>query len=394
MTNPRRKKRGDSYIAGEKGINRVRLYRHPRDGKLFLEYREEVGAKKRVGLGHTDFDLGKQRADELAAELRKHEGPRTGELTLKSLFDNYDRHVGINKTDEMRGHDHRARALFERCWEPFRPVKDLDVDDWNRFIKQRRDGTLRPPGNNRIGGGKNRIIEYDLRFLIAVLNWAENKVANGVPLLERRPFRGDAFEIPKEIRPRQPEVTPEQDKRLRTAARRLGPRAEMFYNLARSTGHRGNAIRQLRWSDLELASAEIEWRADADKEKAQHKAPLAPADAKWLKQAQKKAASMGNAPLFPSDDDPSAPISRNTMVHLWTQIEREAGVAHVTGLGWHALRRKFANDGLRAGVPLPVLAALGGWNCTETLVKVYIKPDREALQQAARRMAAQRATAA
>ncbi|HSW31791.1 MAG TPA: hypothetical protein VLH75_20075 [Longimicrobiales bacterium] len=49
-------------------------------------------------------------------------------------------------------------------------------------------------------------------------------------------------------------------------------------------------------------------------------------------------------------------------------------------LGWHALRRKFAND-LRH-VPLKDLASLGGWRDTQTLLKCYLKEDERAMVEA------------
>jgi hypothetical protein len=39
---------------------------------------------------------------------------------------------------------------------------------WDKFVEARRNGTL--PG---CGAVRNRVIEYDLKFLIAVLGWAE-----------------------------------------------------------------------------------------------------------------------------------------------------------------------------------------------------------------------------
>ena len=76
------KRRRDSYITGEKGTNRVRLYPDPRNGTLMLEYRDEVGAKRRLSLGHADLTRGKIAANELAADLLKHEGPRNSEIAL------------------------------------------------------------------------------------------------------------------------------------------------------------------------------------------------------------------------------------------------------------------------------------------------------------------------
>ena len=36
-SSPKSKRKRTSYITGDKGINRVRLYPHPRNGTLFLD---------------------------------------------------------------------------------------------------------------------------------------------------------------------------------------------------------------------------------------------------------------------------------------------------------------------------------------------------------------------
>ncbi len=114
MTRSRKSKRLRSYITGEKGTNRVRLYAHPRDGKMMLEYRDEFGAKKRLSLQHDDLERGKAAADALAANLRKAEPPRSGDLTLKELFDNYEREVTSTKAPASR-RTTSARGNCLRC---------------------------------------------------------------------------------------------------------------------------------------------------------------------------------------------------------------------------------------------------------------------------------------
>jgi hypothetical protein len=64
----------------------------------------------------------------------------------------------------------------------------------------------------------------------------------------------------------------------------------------------------------------------------------------------------------------------------WNLAQQEAGLGHISRLGWHSLRRKFAND-LRH-VPLKDLASLGGWKDTQTLLKCYLKEDEQAMVDA------------
>lgn len=379
---PKRKR--DSYITGEKGQNRVRLYPHPRDGKLFLEYRDEAGEKKRVSLGYEDLTRGKVAANELAASLLKNEGPRATELTLKSLFDNYDAEVKagrLKKTPAKVRHDARTRLLFEHCWGASTLVRNLDVTHWNAFIHQRRNGTLRPPGRWRDKPQhtattrpiRNRQIEYDLRFLLAVCHWAERVIVRGRPLLEREPFKG--LEIPKESSPRRPLVSAKEYEALRKGSEEIGGLIPLFLMLAHETGHRANAIRQLRWNDVDTADGRILWRAKTDKTEFEHHTLLSKSAIERLKAARKATAQIGDGWLFPCPSGKDAPMDRYAVLHWWSKLEKAAGLSPVKGRGWHSLRRKFANDAKRTGAPLVDIARLGGWQGPETLLRVYMQPD-------------------
>lgn len=391
MTNSKKSKRLGTYITGDKGLNRVRMYPHERDGMLFLDYRDEAGKRKRLSLGHTDFTRGKIAANELAADLLKHEGPRGDELTLKALFDSYDVVVArgdIEKKSQKQKHDARARILFEQCWGSGTKVRDLDITHWNSFIAQRRNGALSPP-DSRQKGVKNRQIEYDLRFLLAVMHWAEAVIVRGRPLLDRNPFRG--FEVPKERKPNRPTVSSDECSALEKAAHQIGGRIELFFDLAYEIGHRGNANRQLRWSDVDFDAGLITWRAESDKEDGEHTTPVSETLLEKLRAARKKAARIGDGFVFPGEPESEA-VSRESVIKWWRRLERLAGVRRIHRRGWHSLRRKFANDGNDAGVSLATLARLGGWNGIKTLTTVYLHPDERALRGAAERLAALRAS--
>ena len=392
MTNSKTPKRHGNYITGTKGVNRVRMYPHERDGMLYLEYLGEGRKKKRLSLGHADFTRGKIAANELAAALLKHEGPRSDELTLKALFDRYEVVVArgdIRKTPGKQKHDHCARALFERCWGRDTKVRDLDVMHWNAFIAQRRSGALRPAGAKKQRPVRSRMIEYDLRFLLAVMHWAELVIVRGKPLLDRNPFRG--FEVPKERQPKRPQISADETASMEKAAREVGGAVELFFLIAHETGHRSNAIRQLHWSDVDFESGWINWRADADKMEAEHESPLSSRTLEQLRSARRKAGQIGEMLIFPDAEKPEQPVSRDAVIDWWLDLQRAAGLKKVTRRGWHSLRRKFANDGERAGLPLSVIAKLGGWNGTKTLSTVYIQPDRQSLRDAAERLASLRA---
>jgi integrase len=379
-----KRKQPDSYKTGTKGVNRVRLYADRRDGKLYLEYKEWDGKKQRDLLDTNDFTLGKAKANELAAALLKHEGPSSDVLTLKTLFDNYEREVTPQKGEHTQEHDRRARKLFEACWGAAAPVKNLDRRDWDRFISQRRSGALRPRRSAKAkdkqeAGVGDRAIEQDLRFLMAVCNWADKVRVRGRPMLERNPFRG--FPIPVEKNPRQPTLSRMEFERLREAAKTLGPDVSLFVLLAHETGHRRMAIARLRWSDVDLENGLMTWRAENDKMRVAHTVPLSEAAQEALRAARKHAARIGDSWVFPSPTSPEQPIRRDLLRDWWQQLEKAAKLERVKGRGWHSFRRKFATD--RQDAPLKALQMAGGWK--SMAVQRYIQPDEQTVRSVVER---------
>jgi integrase len=412
MSSSRRRKR-ESYVAGEKGRNRVRLYPHPQYGTLYLEYYDEAGVKRRVALGHDDLTKGKIAANELAAALLKHEGPSNEQLTLRTLFDNYEREVTPTKSASKQAHDKRTRKLFEGSWGSNSAVKNLDRRDWDRFIQQRRAGALHHGGDDRkVKGVRDRIVEYDLRFLLAVCNWAETVRVNGQQLLERNPFRG--FPLPVEVNPKRAVVTDEEFGRLTVAAKELAtlaksptrkgrenrkrPWRDYELYLAHETGHRCSAIARLRWSDVDLEKGQVTWRAEFDKIGVEHTVPLSVAATTALKRAadevraaRRETGAIKDGWVFPSPTDPEQPVRRDVLRDAWQKLEKAAKLERIPGRGWHSLRRKFATD--LKHEPLADLCSLGGWKDHNTILKCYMRPDEETMRTALERRAEKNAAA-
>ena len=364
-----KRKRESSYITGEKEINRVRLFSRSRDGMLWLEWRDENKAKRCAPLHHNDVQRGKIAANEVAADLLRNEGPRSGEITLKTLFDNYEREVTPTKSPASQKHDKRAMKLFLSCWGNA-TVKNFDRRDWDRFIKERRAGTLKLDGDWRtkkgIKGVRDRAIEHDLKLLLAVCNWAETVRVKGEPMLGRNPFKG--FPLPAEANPRRPIVTHAEYSKLTEAAKKEGPEVALYLLLNHETGHRCSAVGHLRWSDVDTDNALVTWRASYDKQGREHTTPLTAVAAEALKVARKQAARIGDGWVFPSPIDPEKPTSREFWCMTWRRLEAAGEVERIPGRGWHSLRRKFATD-LKADTPLADLCSLGGWKDHNTVLK-------------------------
>ncbi|MCL7984051.1 MAG: hypothetical protein M8872_02175 [marine benthic group bacterium] len=64
----------------------------------------------------------------------------------------------------------------------------------------------------------------------------------------------------------------------------------------------------------------------------------------------------------------------------WKRMDKLANLEHVSGLGWHDLRRKFATD--LSGASLKHLSRLGGWKDPQTILKCYQSADEESMQAA------------
>ncbi len=365
------RKRRWSYSTGERGRNRVRAYQHPDTGLIFLEFSDE-GRRRRVALGHRVQDAAKTKADELALALRTNESPLDADPSLRSLFDNYLREVTPQKGAGTQKHDRHAAEMFKSSFGADRRASTLNRRDWDAFIAWRRAG-----GDTRKGKAKGRtvsarIVEYDLKFLHAVLNWAVTaRDSAGRYLLQRNPLKGMPW--PREDSPRRPALTTKDYKAVLKVARRVDDRCPLALMLAHETGHRIGAIRLLRWSDLDLGSATIHWRGEQDKIGFDHATPLSNAALKALRTERRRRAVIGDAWLFPSPAETAQPCSRHLLRDWWEQLEKLAELKHEAGRGWHSLRRKFATE--LKDVPLPDLCHLGGWKDPQTVLRCYQKPD-------------------
>ena len=379
-------KRRWSYSTGERGRNRVRAFEHS-SRMLMLEF-YEGGKRNRVSLGHRDRERAKREADAAAAKLAEAEAPmpeepraptRTGELTLRELFDMYGEEVTPTKGRSSQYHDRRASKMFLRFFGKDCIVSRLSLREWNRFIQDRRSGKLRPPGSRRHGPVGDRIIEQDLRFILAVFNWATmTGDGEGGVLLDRNPFKG--YPIPRERNPLRVVLKQDEYLALLSVAGEVDWRFRVALIRGHETGHRIGAIRTLRWSDIDLEGETIRWRAENDKTGYEHVTPITQAARAALEEARKHNPGIGDAPVLPAPGDPSECMSRHLARDWWLRAAELAGLEPKKGRGWHSIRRKFASDLMHQ--PLKVLSQLGGWKNPQTILICYQHPDQEQLRQA------------
>ena len=375
----RTKRSRRSYSAGEWGRNRVRVFSDPRTGIIQVEWRED-GRKMRRSLRHRDWARAKRQADEIAAGLAEPAATDVTEakpelLTLKTLFDIYGDEVTPTKAERSWKYDRAAMTTFLRFFGKHRKAATLSQRDWDRFIRARRAGTT---GGNRQPAG-DRTIQRDLKFLLAVLNWAaRSRDEEGRLLLESNPLRG--LKAPSEKNPRRVILAQAEYEALLRVADEVDWRFRVALVLAHETGHRIGAICQLRWSDIDLDTNSIRWRGEHEKTGYEHRTPITSMAQAVLVEARRRNPGIGDAPVMPAPKEPSACMTRWLASSWWKRAEKLAGLERKWGRGWHSLRRKFASDLM--DLPLKVLCDLGGWKTAQTVLQCYQRPDENRLRKA------------
>ncbi|MXX55698.1 MAG: phage integrase family protein [Gemmatimonadetes bacterium] len=373
----RTKRSRRSYGAGEWGRNRVRVFPDLKTGLFQVEWREN-GRRLTRSLGHRDWTRAKRQADEFAAGFASPDlnGKVEAEpLDLGTLFDIYGEEVTPTKTRHSRLHDRTTTKMFLRFFGRDRDPATLSQRDWDRFIRERRSGRIGPSGRPV----SDRTIEHDLKFLIAVLNWAErSRDEQGRLLLDRNPLKG--LRKPTQKNPTRVVLAEEEYRALLEASSRVEWRFRVALVLAHETGHRIGAIRKLRWTDIDFEGRVVRWRAEHEKTGYEHVTPLTDEAVAALKEARAVGAGSGNAPVLPSPIDSARCMSPSCAFRWWKKAQTLAGLEPKRGRGWHSLRRKFASDLM--DTPLKVLCELGGWKDPQTVLKCYQRPDAGQLRTA------------
>ena len=375
----RTKRHRRSYSAGEWGRNRVRVFPDPKTGLIQIEWRED-GHRRSRSLGHRDWGRAKRQADEVAAGRAGAHIPEVVEagptpLTLKTLFDIYGDEVTPTKGERSQRHDGAAVKMFLGFLGEDRVPATLSQRDWDRFIRERRSGKVGPSGQQV----SDRTIERDLRFLLAVLNWAaKSRDEEGHLLLGSNPLRG--LKLPKEKNPTRVLLTHSEYEALLEVSVGMDWRFRVALVIAHETGHRIGAIRQLQWSDVDMEGGVVRWRAEHEKTGYEHRTPVTADALAVLEEARRVHPGIGDAPLLPAPKDPSQCVSRWLVRDWWEKAEELAGLEPKRGRGWHSLRRKFASDLMNQ--PLKVLCELGGWKTAQTVLQCYQRADEGQLREA------------
>lgn len=373
MPRARKKHASPSYIAGEKGMNRVRVYAH-RTGNMYAEYKQD-GRKVRQSLRHGDFQRAKHEADELAASLRQPHRPEP--ILLGALFDNYLREVTPTKAPSTQQHDRTTIERFRAFLGADRRADSVTHRDASAYeYQRRRGGDLRTRAKSAKKAHhpvRSRSIVYDLRKLKSVLTWG---VHAGV--LDRNGLVG--YKVADDGTPHRPVFTGPQYLALVKAAETFPWQFGCLLVLAHETGHRLSAMLNLQWRDVDISVGRVTWRRENDKIGYEHVTPMTDAAKAAFENARRHAPGIGDAPVLPGLTDRSKLISTD-LARDWMQ--RAQALAEFTpekGRGWHAFRRNFASEHRNTG--LRDLCDLGGWKDPMTVVKCYQRPSEDAMRAA------------
>ena len=375
----RTKRSRRSYGAGEWGRNRVRVFPDPKTGRYQIEWREN-GRRLTRSLGHRDWMRAKRQADEVAAGFAVHEPNGTAEsepepLTLGRLLEIYREEVTPTKAETSQRSDRAATRMFLQFFGRDRRPETLSRRDWDRFIRARWAGKIGPSGRPV----SDRTIECDLKFLIAVFNWAaKSRDEAGHLLLGSNPLKG--LKTPTEKNPVRVVLREEEYYALLRVSRKVDWRFHVALVLAHETGHRIGAIRKLRWPDIDLEGGVVRWRAEHEKTGYEHRTPVTAEALAALEEAQGKSPGNGDAPVLPASTDASRCVGRSLVRYWWNRAEKLGGLEPQRGRGWHSLRRKFASDLMDQ--PLKVLCELGGWKTAKTVLQCYQRADEDRLRKA------------
>ncbi len=409
-----------SYSAGDRGHNRVRAYQDARSGAYYLEWStivlhdytgEPVLVRGKGGRLHpkkkrerallkgvVDARSAADRADQLAAEFANipdatgspsppiGSAPASGGqgILLSRLINLYLQVETPNKGTSKQDHDRRAGRIFNRLYGN-RPAESLGRLEWSDYTARRHRGEI--PG---FGPVKSRQVAYDLKFLIAVLNWGV-----GCGLIQVNPWsperrRGGGMRMPKESRPLRRSMSDEVRHRLieHSPNWRFG----LALVIGRETVSRNSSVRHLRWSDVNLVQGTIRWRSEFDKNSAEVVVPLTPSALDALRDAPR---GIGEAWVFPSETDPARPTSRHSF-QIWLRrakaalLKGEKDDAHrarlrdaLKGVGFHSEKRAGVRDPAFRSLPPKLQEAIARTN-HGTLRSIYDHVELDELREGMR----------
>ena len=189
-----------------------------------------------------------------------------------------------------------------------------------------------------------------------MFKWARGYRVNGRPLVAVNPLEG--FKRPKETNVLRPIASHDRYLSTLTVADQVDPdgRLRCRLALARYTGHRENAICQLRVSDFLRGEVDVRrvlaglgqdearakhfprgglrWRAESDKQGYAAVVPIGDHARAELDRYLERNPRLGDVPLLPAHDNPDKPIRRDVAGNWLMKAEKLAKLPKLRGGRW------------------------------------------------------------
>ncbi|MGH7498602.1 MAG: tyrosine-type recombinase/integrase [Gemmatimonadales bacterium] len=354
-----------------------------------------TGNYRRLSLGHRNKTAARAYAMDQAAKLERGAAELlAGRISLARLFGLYLAHHSPRKTADEQGEDRRRVELWTRVLGADKDPHKIIRRELEAFVDARRSGAIDARGREQVPAKRRpvraRPVEADVNWLRWLCNWAtEWQEESGRHLMRENPLRG--FTPPTEKNPRRPVATQDRYEKVRAVADQVlmeirwdGHRPERpsylleILDLVAGTGRRITPVCSLRAEDLRLPATpaaphgSIRWPADTDKMGRESTVPISPiVRAALIRTLEERGIASGY--LFPSPIDATRPVTKDLVRQWLRQAERLAKLEAQQGSAWHAYRRGWATA--RKHLPLPDLAAAGGWKGTEALQRCYLHAD-------------------
>lgn len=344
-------------------------------------------------LKHADRALAEATAKDVAAQLlASTKAAEAGKATVAEVLTAYERDVAAHTKGAGPKEAKRRLAIWSAFLGGAREVQSIDFPTLDRFVRERRAGTLQPPGHTLPKDPGNRAIAADLEFLRASLNHATRVVRpSGVRLLTANPVAG--YQLPKPTRPRRPVATYDRFLKVLEHADAVDPQRLFagFMLLVEGLGWRVSAICALRMAHVDLAASPSAPRGRifknpaTDKEGAGGWIPMSATVRQAVDKVRAANPAIGDWPMFPAPKAREAlegAPGRATIPKPWTRhharrlLERAEAAAELDALegsDFHAYRRKWATE--RKHLPPQDVAHAGAWLDLRALTTAYMQPD-------------------
>lgn len=315
-------------------------------------------------------------AEELARTLAGRGGERQL-VTTRVLFERY----AEAEFSTLRPRSQRLAQDAWRTWERFVGPTTIAEDLGPETLAEFR-GVMERAATRRGAGYAVSTIGKTIGQVKGVYAWGYRH-----RLLSRNDVRDYRFKVGKEQRAAAPPEYTAAEVAALEAVLPLdsdrGWRVAAVFRLANLLGGRQNAIRHLRWDDIDLERHLITWRAKWDKNGREDTSPLRPAARAVLEAIRHRTEGVGY--VFPAASGKGVYTAQSAIAGLRV-AERRAGVASIPGRAFHGLRRKHFNDVLEASSG-DVGAAAAALRDTDlrVLSKSYLKkrnPKLEAVYEA------------